>query len=65
MRDLLLLSCFSMDKDMLYTKLKLSIRAGYRMVTIKLKGEIKNNFKFYFLNTDFWFELMYETNGIP
>ena len=26
-RDLLLLSCFSMDKDMLYTKLKLGIRA--------------------------------------
>ena len=25
--DLLLLSCFSMDKDILYTKLKLSIRA--------------------------------------
>ena len=26
-RDLLLLSCFSMDRDILYTKLKLSIRA--------------------------------------
>ena len=26
-RDLVLLSRFSMDKDMLYTKLKLSIRA--------------------------------------
>ena len=26
-RDLLLLSCFFMDKDILYTKLKLSIRA--------------------------------------
>ena len=25
--DLLSLSCFSMDKDILYTKLKLSIRA--------------------------------------
>ena len=26
-RDLLLLSCFSMDKNILYTKLKLNIRA--------------------------------------
>ena len=26
-RDLIFLSCFSMDKDILYTKLKLNIRA--------------------------------------